>query len=110
MKGYLTPVGNRGTNLDGIARQLIRLIMEGHFEPGDRLPPEHELAKQLEVGRGSVREALKALSVFGLVTAQRGKEPSLRSALTTSFGLYRWGSGKAAILKRCWKHAERSSR
>jgi len=73
MHPRLTPVGRAETNLDGIARQLIRLVVEGHFKPGDRLAPEHELAKQLRVGRSSLREALKALSVVGLLTAHRGR-------------------------------------
>lgn len=68
-----TPVGPRLSLTDAIASQLIRLIMDGRFKPGDQLPTESELAKQFQVGRGSVREALKALGVIGLTRVERGK-------------------------------------
>jgi len=58
---------------EAIAGQLIRLIMDGRLKAGDQLPTESELAKQFRVGRGSVREALKALCVVGLVRVERGK-------------------------------------
>ncbi len=69
----LEPVGRSGTITEAIARQLIQLIMNGHYKPGDRLPSEFELAKEFRAGRGAVREALKALSVVGLVRVVRGK-------------------------------------
>lgn len=52
---------------------MIGLILEGRYHARDRLPSELELAKRYEVGRGAVREALKALSVIGLVRVERGK-------------------------------------
>jgi DNA-binding FadR family transcriptional regulator len=50
-----------------IADQLRTLIAAGEFVPGARLPPERDLAAQLGVSRPSVREALIALEVEGLV-------------------------------------------
>src|SRR5215813_3400501 len=55
-----------------IARQLSELISNGEFRPGERLPPERELAKQLAVSRPSVREALIALEVEGWVEIRVG--------------------------------------
>jgi DNA-binding FadR family transcriptional regulator len=55
-----------------IARQLSELISKGEFRPGERLPPERELAKQLAVSRPSVREALIALEVEGRVEIRVG--------------------------------------
>jgi len=55
-----------------IASQLSELISEGEFRPGERLPPERELAKQLAVSRPSVREALIALEVEGWVEIRVG--------------------------------------
>jgi GntR family transcriptional regulator, transcriptional repressor for pyruvate dehydrogenase complex len=55
-----------------IADQIRTLIKSGEFVPGARLPPERDLAKQLGVSRPSVREALIALEVEGLVEVRIG--------------------------------------
>ena len=55
-----------------IARQLSQLMAEGEFRPGERLPPERELADQLGVSRPSVREALIALEIEGRVEVRVG--------------------------------------
>ena len=47
--------------------QLSALLAGDAFAPGDRLPSERELAERLRVSRPSVREALKALRVLGMV-------------------------------------------
>jgi len=55
-----------------IAEQIRGLIRSGEYLPGARLPPERDLAKQLGVSRPSVREALIALEVEGLVEVRIG--------------------------------------
>ena len=55
-----------------IADQIRTLIRNGEFPVGARLPPERDLAKQLGVSRPSVREALIALEVEGLVEVRIG--------------------------------------
>jgi GntR family transcriptional regulator, transcriptional repressor for pyruvate dehydrogenase complex len=55
-----------------IAEQIRGLIRSGEYSPGARLPPERDLAKQLGVSRPSVREALIALEVEGLVEVRIG--------------------------------------
>ena len=55
-----------------IADQIRALIDSGEFKAGARLPPERDLAKQLGVSRPSVREALIALEVEGLVEVRIG--------------------------------------
>jgi DNA-binding FadR family transcriptional regulator len=55
-----------------IAEQIRSLIRSGEYAPGARLPPERDLAKQLGVSRPSVREALIALEVEGLVEVRIG--------------------------------------
>ncbi len=55
-----------------IAEQIARLIRRGEYKPGERLPPERDLARQLEVSRPSVREALIALEVEGYVEVRVG--------------------------------------
>lgn len=55
-----------------IAEQLRKLIAAGEFPAGERLPAERDLAAQLRVSRPSVREALIALEVEGLVEIRGG--------------------------------------
>jgi len=55
-----------------IADQIRTLIRAGEFTAGSRLPPERDLARQLGVSRPSVREALIALEVEGLVDVRIG--------------------------------------
>ncbi|MET0672878.1 MAG: FCD domain-containing protein [Microbacterium pygmaeum] len=51
-------------------------LLEGTLSPGDRLPPERELASTLGVGRSSVREALRVLEVLGLIRTATGSGPT----------------------------------
>jgi DNA-binding FadR family transcriptional regulator len=55
-----------------IADQIRALIKSGEFGAGSRLPPERDLARQFGVSRPSVREALIALEVEGLVDVRIG--------------------------------------
>ncbi len=55
-----------------IADQIARLIKRGEYRSGQRLPPERDLARLLKVSRPSVREALIALEVEGLVEVRVG--------------------------------------
>ena len=55
-----------------IVAQICQLIRQGRFRPGDRLPPERELSEQLQVSRSSLREALRALEISGIVEARHG--------------------------------------
>jgi len=55
-----------------IARQISDLITRGEFVPGQRLPAERDLARQLGVSRPSVREALIALEIEGKVEVRVG--------------------------------------
>jgi len=56
-----------------IAERFVTAIALGEFVPGQRLPPERELAAMLEVSRTTVREALQRLQAAGYVTARRGR-------------------------------------
>ncbi len=68
----LQPVQRR-TVAEEIIEQIKGLVMNGTLKPGDRLPAERELAEQLSVSRASVREAVRALSLMGLVTVKQGE-------------------------------------
>ncbi|THB76023.1 MAG: FadR family transcriptional regulator [Desulfobulbaceae bacterium] len=58
---------------DQVADQLIRMIADGTLTPGDRLPSEPELMKRFNVGRSSIREAIGALSLAGLLSVKPGQ-------------------------------------
>lgn len=62
-----------------ILLEINNLIKEDGLKPGDRLPSERELAERLRVGRSSVREALRALELLGLITTRRGEGTFIQS-------------------------------
>ncbi|SDL06225.1 DNA-binding transcriptional regulator, FadR family [Nonomuraea maritima] len=55
------------------AEQVLELIVQLGLSPGDRMPTENELARQLGTSRTVVREAVKILSALGRVRAQKGR-------------------------------------
>jgi GntR family transcriptional repressor for pyruvate dehydrogenase complex len=55
-----------------VVQQLQELIISGRLKPGDKLPPERQLAEQLGVSRTVIREAIKTLEQRGLVTVLTG--------------------------------------
>ncbi len=55
-----------------ISSLIIQYIKDGRFKVGEALPAERDLAKQLGVGRSSVREALIALEIAGWVEIRTG--------------------------------------
>jgi GntR family transcriptional repressor for pyruvate dehydrogenase complex len=75
---------------DQIVETLVSMIANGKFKPGEKLPPEPELMKQFEVGRSSIREAVGALSLIGLLSVNHGRGTrvniSLDEALSRSLG------------------------
>jgi GntR family transcriptional repressor for pyruvate dehydrogenase complex len=70
---------------DIIAERLESMILEGSLEPGQKLPPEREMAGQFSVSRPSVREALHKLEAKGLVTRRQGGGTFVSSELGMSF-------------------------
>ena len=80
------------TVADAVAEKLLGYISSGKLEWGQQLPPQRELAKMLNVGISSVREALQILGAIGYIEVKRGqgtyitKNPSvpLTKSLTRS--------------------------
>jgi GntR family transcriptional repressor for pyruvate dehydrogenase complex len=61
-----------------ILDEITRWITEGFLKPGDRLPSESEMAERFGVGRSSLREAMRALQLLGIVEVIQGKGTFLR--------------------------------
>lgn len=76
-----------------IEEELSERIRGGILRPGDRIPPERELAAQLGVSRMTVRQALGRLADRGLLVRQQGRgtfvmEPRMVQSLSRLHGLY----------------------
>ena len=69
--GPLSPL-HEPQRYERIAERLAAEIRAGRLAPGERLPGERELARRLEVGRASVREAIGALQVRGVLETRPG--------------------------------------
>lgn len=61
-----------------IVDQISRMVREGALVPGDRLPPERQLAEEFGVSRTAVREALSALCMAGVLEARQGEGTFVR--------------------------------
>jgi GntR family transcriptional regulator, transcriptional repressor for pyruvate dehydrogenase complex len=55
-----------------ILEKIKRLIATGAVSPGEKFPPERELAKEFGVNRASLRQALKVLEIMGVLTQRVG--------------------------------------
>ncbi|QEK11493.1 FadR family transcriptional regulator [Crassaminicella thermophila] len=55
-----------------ISSQIIKMIYEGNWKPGDKIPGEVELSKSFEVSRNSIRESIKALELVGILESKTG--------------------------------------
>src|SRR5207248_5695010 len=66
-----SPVGTGRVSAEIVGR-IKAAIRDGRLAPGDRLPPERDLTKQLGVSRVSVRDALRMLEAHGLIEVKVG--------------------------------------
>lgn len=62
----------RSTLTADICRKMVTHLIRGDWSEGERIPPERELCRQLGVGRASLREALKALEIMGMIEIRLG--------------------------------------
>lgn len=65
------PVQNKRLHQQ-VFEQIQELIVGGKLRPGDRLPSERDLGELLQVSRNSIREALRALEVLGIIECRHG--------------------------------------
>jgi GntR family transcriptional repressor for pyruvate dehydrogenase complex len=63
-----------------VVQKLESLVLKGVLAPGERLPSERELAEMFSVSRASLRQALKALQVMGVLEVRQGSGNYLTEA------------------------------
>ena len=78
---------------------ITHLIMDGKYKAADRLPFGLELCRLFRVGRGAVREALKALAVTGMVRVERGRGTFVGKRSEFLVALFRLGLMAGAELQ-----------
>ncbi|HBP64409.1 MAG TPA: GntR family transcriptional regulator, partial [Desulfosporosinus sp.] len=61
-----------------IVEQIGILVADGKLKPGDRLPSERELVERFQVSRASIREAISALELMGLIEVRAGEGTYIR--------------------------------
>lgn len=74
-----------GRLYEKIVEQIEKRIVDGELKAGDKLPPERELANQFGVSRTSVREAMKALSLRGLIEVTPGRGTFITDQTSQAF-------------------------
>jgi DNA-binding FadR family transcriptional regulator len=62
----------RSSVAEQVAQRILGLVKAGSLKPGDQLPPERELAASLRVSRPSVREAIRGLTILGVIRTRQG--------------------------------------
>jgi len=72
-KGLLNSSLANKSVVDRVVEQITGAIINGELKPGDKLPTEVELCESFQVGRNSVREAIKVLESYGVVFIKRAE-------------------------------------
>src|ERR1700742_5275660 len=83
---------SRATLPQESVKALTDLIMKRVWKPGDMIPSEKELEIRFQVGRSTIREAVKSLVVLGVLEARAGEGSFVREATSELLsGAFRWG-------------------
>jgi GntR family transcriptional regulator, transcriptional repressor for pyruvate dehydrogenase complex len=86
--GAIAPAEQR-SRTDTITDHVLDLVQTGSLNPGDRLPPEGDLAVAFGVSRTVVREAMKALEAVGVVRIEQGRGTFIaQNPLAHAFSLW----------------------
>jgi DNA-binding FadR family transcriptional regulator len=72
------PTLERPTLSAQVARHLLNLISSEGLRPGDAVPSEVQVCRDLHVSRGSVREAYRTLAALGILEIESGRRPRLQ--------------------------------
>lgn len=84
----------RGRAWETVLHHVEARLLAGDLKPGDHLPPERALAGDLDVGRSSVREAVRVLEVLGLIRTQTGSGPGAGATI-----IARPAGGMSALMR-----------
>jgi len=71
--------------IDLIIEKIQKLIQNGDLKPGDYMPSERILSEKLEVSRTSLRQALKALEIMGVIRIKPGKKTYIEKSFYDIF-------------------------
>ncbi|QQS44930.1 MAG: FadR family transcriptional regulator [Acidobacteriota bacterium] len=80
----MSPIDRSGIT-ELVVQRIKDLLARGELRAGSRLPPERELAEMLNISRPSLRTALKALSVMGIIRAKPGAGTYIAESLPEVF-------------------------
>ncbi|MGE0886053.1 MAG: FadR/GntR family transcriptional regulator [Blastocatellales bacterium] len=84
LKSAMAPIDRAGIT-ELVVQRIKELLERGELKAGSRLPPERELADMLHISRPSLRTALKALSVMGIINAKPGAGTYIAESLPEVF-------------------------
>lgn len=82
-KLIFTPIKNTKV-YEQVIEQIENMIIDGTLKKGDKLPSERELVEHLQVSRTSIREALRALQVMGLIESRQGEGNFIKQSFENS--------------------------
>ncbi len=80
----------KNTVVGQIMERVKDLIASGVYKPGDRLPTEQELSEMFQVGRSSIREALKVFQYLGVVESKAAKGTFIQERANISLEAITW--------------------
>ncbi len=84
LNAKMVPIDRAGIT-ELVVQRIKELLEQGELKAGSRLPPERELADMLSISRPSLRTALKALSVMGIIRAKPGAGTYIADSLPEVF-------------------------
>lgn len=84
MESSMVPIDRSGIT-ELVVQRIKELLTKGELKAGSRLPPERELAERFHISRPSLRTALKALSVMGIIRAKPGSGTYIAESLPEIF-------------------------
>jgi len=76
-KGLFKEIGSKSV-VEQIVDNIVNAIIKGDLKPGDKIPTETELGASMNVGRNSVREAIKILVAYGVLQIKRSEGTFVR--------------------------------
>lgn len=83
-ESIFSSIGDRTPISQKVATKIEGAILSKELSLGDKLPSEHELCKQFEVSRTSVREAIKILTTQGIIGVEKGKGAFVKNLTSES--------------------------